>query len=100
MAEEQKITLDKEIPATPAPAEVLAPVPAPAPIPAPAPVPAEVSKDVVPVEAVKDVTEEKIENQPPENISDDSKALAIVESKFSLSLCLCLPIIKDCVICF
>lgn len=84
MAEEQKITLDKEIPATPAPAEV--PAPAPAPIPAPAPVPAEVSKEVVPVEAAKDVTEEKIQNPPPENTSDDSKALAIVESKFSLSL--------------
>jgi len=75
MAEEQKIALEKESPATPASAEVLAPAPAPIP----APLPAEVSKDVVPVEAAKDVTEEKIQNPPPENISDDSKALAIVE---------------------
>ncbi|KAF3573195.1 hypothetical protein F2Q69_00062348 [Brassica cretica] len=58
MAEEQKITLDTAPPA-PAPAETLTPAPTPAPAPAPA----------------------------PEKTSDDSKALAIVESKFSGIFC-------------
>lgn len=61
MAEEQKITLDTAPPApAPAPAETLAPAPTPAPAPAPA----------------------------REKTSDDSKALAIVESKFSGNLLL------------
>lgn len=72
MTEEQKISLDSESPAkvaAPAPAEV------PAPAPAQAPAPADVTKDVV--------KEEKVQNPPPEQISDDSKALAVVESNFS-----------------
>lgn len=56
MAEEQKITLETAPPG-PAPAETLAPPPAAAETPAPTPA--------------------------PEKTSDDSKALAIVESKFS-----------------
>ena len=63
MAEEQKITLDT---APPAPAETLALAPAPAPAPAETPAPA----------------------PAPEKTSDDSKALAIVESKFSGNLLL------------
>lgn len=77
MVEEQKKTLDTE-----SPANVPAPVPAPVPTPAPA----------APAAVAKDVTEEKIEYPPVEKVSDDSKALAIVESKFSLYL----HIIMDC----
>lgn len=58
MAEEQKTTtVDVESPA------VLAPAKEPAP---------------TPVEASKDVTKEKVHNPPP---PDESKALAVVESK-------------------
>lgn len=78
MAEEQKIALDSESPAkVPAPAPAGLPAPTPAEIPAPAPAPA-------PADVTKDVGEEQIQNPPPEQISDDSKALAVVESKFSL----------------
>lgn len=74
MAEEQKIALDSESPAkVPAPAPAELPAPTPAEIPAPAP-----------ADVTKDVGEELIQNPPPEQISDDSKALAVVESKFSL----------------
>ncbi|ESQ43954.1 hypothetical protein EUTSA_v10006246mg [Eutrema salsugineum] len=59
MVEEQKITPDTE---------------SPAPAPAPAP-----GSAIVPTEIAKDVTEEKIQNPPPEQNSDDSKALAVVE---------------------
>lgn len=70
MAEEQKISLDSE-----SPAKVAAPAPAEIPAPALAPAPADVTKDVV--------KEEKVQNSPPKQISDDSKALAVVESNFS-----------------
>jgi hypothetical protein len=82
MAEEQKIALESESPAkvtTPAPADTPAPAPAEIPAPAPAPTPADVTKDVA---------EEKIQNPPPEQIFDDSKALTVVESKLiSLNAC-------------
>lgn len=71
MVEEQKITLDTKSPT---------PVPTPAPVTAPAPAPV-----AAPPVVAKDVTEEKTGDPPVEKISDNSKALAIVESKvFSL----------------
>lgn len=72
MVEEQKITLDTA-PPPPPPAETLAPPPAKTPAPALAPAETPAAPAPAPAPA-------------PEKTSDDSKALAIVESKSSLSV--------------